>query len=359
MSIRALSRRVAGQRRRGGQRAAAALVAAVVAVMVTATAAEAAPGVGSGGFGVTPAQSAGSPARPYFAMTLAPGRSGTDTVIITNESDRTAKLKISRSNGVTAPDSGSAFAGFFHKCAHTACWLTGLAKTVTLGPKAQQALSFTVTVPRKARPRQYLAGITAEPFTKPRPVQVGANGNSQAKAIIIHQVSVGVAVTVGTLARLKARLEIPAVTGGHIGPLPRLYVHVHNTGQRFTHAQGTVTCTVDGGRRTFRVYSNTVLPGDRAVVPVNAQGVGLGQKMPCTVKLGYANGPTATWSGTIAIPSNPRTTIVHTGKGAYSSVPADDIPNWALALIALGGLILLTTTTLSALLIRRHAGVSN
>jgi hypothetical protein len=329
---------------------------AIVGIVTAAATADASGVGGPTPFGVTPAQTAGSPARSYFKLTIIPGRSGADTVIITNRGNHIEKLRISPSTGITAPYTGSAFGGYFRTCVGTGCWVTGLAKTISLAAGAHQALPFTVKVPSNTPPKQYLAGITVEPQAPPHPVTVGSNGKASARAIIVHQVSVGVAVTVGTLSHLRARLAIPAVTGGYVGTMARLNVHIHNTGLRFTKAQGTAICSPNGTRHSFPVFSDTTLPGDRAVVPVNAPRIGLGQTMPCTVKLAYPHGPTATWSGMVTIPRDPRITVVHTGNGTYSNLPpAGGIPAWALALIAVGGLILLTMIGLTAWLLRSRA----
>src|SRR5204862_7897591 len=206
--------------------------------------------------------------------------------------------------GVTAPDSGTAFTGYFQPCTGTGCWVTGLPATVTLAPGASKLMPFTVAVPAGAPPRQYLAGITAQPAVLPPAVQVGGNGKASAKAIIITQMTVGVAITVGSPWHLRTRLEIPAVTAGAQGPVPRLYVHVRNTGQTFTKATGTATCTVNGRRRRFPVFAGTILPAGTAVLPVNVTMLRPGQPALCTVRLRYGDAPRrASWSGTVTIPA--------------------------------------------------------
>ena len=124
---------------------------------------------------------------------------------------------------------------------------------VTLAAGTARSLPFTVTVPNHVPAKQYLAGITVEPNTTPAPVVVGSNGQASAQAVVIDQVSVGVAVTVGALAQLKTSLQIPAVTGGADGPIPRIYVQVHNVGQTFTKAHGTARCVVKGATVSMAV----------------------------------------------------------------------------------------------------------
>ena len=224
-------------------RVAKRLIAGTVAVIsvlgVSATTAVAADIGGPTPFGVTPTPTADGQSRPYFNLNLAPGHSTTDTVIITNMANTRQTLKISPSTGFTSPTSASAFEDFFRACVGTGCWVTGLPPIVTLAAGTARSLPFTVTVPNHVPAKQYLAGITVEPNTPPAPVVVGRNGQASAQAVVIDQVSVGVAVTVGVLAQLKTSLQIPGVTGGADGPIPRLYVQLHNVGQTFTKAHGT------------------------------------------------------------------------------------------------------------------------
>jgi hypothetical protein len=76
--------------------------------------------------------------------------------------------------------------------------------------------------------------------------------------------------------------------------------------------------------------------------------------MPCAVRLGYGNGLIARWAGSVTVPAPPRTRIVHTGPGAYAVVPVSGIPVWAVALLAIGALVLATLLVTVVVLLRRH-----
>jgi hypothetical protein len=207
---------------------------------------------------------------------------------------------------------------------------------------------------RGGRPGQYLAGLTAQAAVRPKAVQVGRNRRASAKAIIIDQVTVGVAVTVGSLARLRTAVRIAPVTGGWVGSTPRLNIPVRNTGQTFAQATGRISCRVSGRSHSYRVIMETVLPGGRAVLPVNALGLASG-RLPCTVRLRTAAGTLISWSGIVSLPSQVRTRTYHPAKGVYVSLPESTIPGWAIALLVLGGLILFTLLTLVILRRRQPA----
>jgi hypothetical protein len=323
-------------------------VAVVVAALaVAAPAAAIGPG-GSGAFGLAPASASNGRAGPYFTMTVAAGHSAAATAIITNLGKTTEELKISRSTGGTAANGGSSFSRAFQSCSGAGCWVTGLPGKVTLPVGTGERLHFTVRVPAKTPPGQYLAGITAEPAARPRPVRVGSHRQATASAVIIEQVTVGVAVTVGSRSRLTTRLRILSVWGAAAGPAARLDIGLENTGQTFAHAAGKASCTVAGKRRSFAALANTVLPHDRAVIAVNAPGLPEGAAVPCTVRLGYGNGLTV-WAGLVAVPGPPRARIVHTAPGAYSVIPPATIPPWAITLLVIGVLVL---AALAVLLLR-------
>jgi hypothetical protein len=336
---------------RGRGRAGAGLaLLALVAALAGPAPARAMPDPGTGPFGLTPAPTAAGQPRSYFSLAIAPGRSGRDAAVISNEGTVTERLRVTLARGVTAATSGSAFEAVTGRCSGAGCWLSGLPAAVTLAPGAREALPFTVTVPARTRPAQYLAGITVESAIRPRPVQVGSNGHASAKAIIIDQVTVGVAVTVGALARMRTAVVISGISGGWVGTVPRLSIPVRDTGQTFVRATGTVSCQAGGRRPSYRVFMQTVLPGGTAVLAVNAPGLASGS-LPCSVRLRTAAGRLIAWSGTVTIPRQVLTRTYHPARGVYVSLPQSTIPPWAIALLVLGSLLLITLVTL---LVRRR-----
>ena len=304
-------------------------------------------------FGLTPMPTPAGVPRPYFQMTISPGGSAADTAIVSNDGTSTERLRLATATGITATNSGSAFTEASGRCAGPGCWVTGLPATVTLPARTGRVLAFRVAVPPGTPRGQYLAGITVESAAPPSPVRAGVNGHASASVIIVSQVNVGVAITVGALARLRTRMAVLAVTSGSVGSLPRLNVLVHNAGQTFARAHGTVSCATGGGRRTFGLVVDTVLPGEDAVLPVNVPGLRAGS-MPCTVSLRDQAGGTSTWSGTVVVaPAAGTANTIRIGKGAYATVPATGVPTWAIALLAIGAAILLTLSWLLVLHFRR------
>jgi hypothetical protein len=333
-----------------------AVVVAVLAVVAPVLPAAAALAGGNGQFGLTPVPDSAGVVAPYFTLTMAAGESATDIALVSNEGQAAEKLKLSRATGVTAGNGGSAFNQEFQGCSGTGCWVSGLAGEIALPAGAAERLPFTVRVPAGTPPGQYLAGLTVESATLPASVKVGSNGKATARAIIIERVTVGVAVTVGVLSGMTTRLRIPDVTGQAIGPTARLNIAVANTGQTFTHGLGQASCTAAGRSHSFGVYAATILPHGQAVIAVNAPGLPEGVAMPCSVRLVYGHGLIARWAGSVTVPVPPPARIVHTGPGAYSVIPENGIPTWAIALIVIGALVLAALVAL-LLRLRRHSRV--
>ena len=296
--------------------------------------------IGTGGaqpFGLNPAPLPDGRSESYFNLTAGTGQRATATVILSNLGHKSEKLRLSRSLGVTAANGGIGYAAATGPCSGPACWLAGVGRTVTLAAGVREKIAFTVRVPAGAARRQYLAGITAELAAKPKATKVGQHGKATAKAIIVEQVTVGVAVTVGNLSQLRNRLEIGGVSGQALGKIPRLNVALRNAGQTFSGGTGRMSCTSAGKNRSFRVATNTILPGDQAQIAVNARSLQEGATVPCVVRIHYGHRQTVSWSGMVTVPKTNIARIVHTGPGAYTVIPTSGIPGWAIALIVVGG----------------------
>jgi Bacterial protein of unknown function (DUF916) len=342
------------RRRFRWRRAAAAGLVALLAgfplVAAGATGTSGAGGaIGTGGaqpFGLNPAPLPNGHSESYFNLTAGAGRRATATVILSNLGHKPEKLRLSRSLGVTAANGGVAYTVVSGPCSGPACWLADVARTVTLAPGTREKIPFTVRVPAGVASRQYLAGITAELAARPKAAKVGRHGKATAKAVIVEQVTVGVAVTVGNLSQMRTRLEIAGVSGQAIGTLPRLNVTLRDTGQTFSGGTGRASCTSAGKTHSYRVVTNTILPGDQAQIAVNARSVQEGTTVPCVVRIHYGHGQTVSWSGMVTVPKTNIARIVHTGPGTYSVIPTSGIPGWAIALIVVGGVAIAAVAVL-------------
>ena len=320
-------------------------LAAVAIVALTAAAPAASPGPANmmginGRFGLAPAPNSQGQSSLYFHLAVAAGHSARSAIMVVNLGKVTQKLKIGRAIGVTATNGGSAYRPLAQGCAGAGCWVTGLPRQVTLPAHTEERLDFTVGVPSGTSPGQYLGGISAGPNTRPRPVILGRSKKASSRAVIVQDVTIGVAVTVGQLSRLTTQFRIPGVQGMISGPMARLNIRLYNAGQTFAHATGTASCAAGGSQHSYAVHAGTILPHDQARIIVNAPGLPEGATLPCKISLHYGNHQTVSWTGRVRIPGAPATRVIHTANGAYTVIPDGGVPPWGMALIGIGGLIL-------------------
>jgi hypothetical protein len=328
-----------------------AILGALVALVAVGPLGQAAAAVpGAGQFALTPAPGPSGQSRPYFTLAIDPGGSVRDAIVVSNTGSTAITLRLGTSDGITAAYSGSAYGPLATSCGKIGCWVTDLPRTVTVGPHSEQDVPFRVTVPAGTAPSQYLAGISATPATAPKPVKLKLTQRSGTQVVIVQQVSVGVAVTVGQLARLRVTMNIAGVTAGWIETLVRISVNVRNVGQRFTKGTGRITCQLDGTTHTYPVDMDTVLPGDTAALQVNGIGMHTGD-WPCTVRITSSAGHVDTWAGTVIVPAETAAATKRIAKNDYVVPPRAGIPGWAIVLIVLAGLILFS---IWALILRRN-----
>jgi hypothetical protein len=293
----------------------------------------------------------GQPPPAYFQLAVPPGHAVTATVLVANLGQRTRTLALRHVIGVTAGNGGSAYLPSPRRCSGPACWVTGLPSRVTLPAGYKELVEFTVRVPPGTRPGQYLSGIAAAPAARPRPVSLGSNGSSSAQAVVLDAVTIGVAVTVGDLSSLVSRLSVRHVQGVAEGRVARLDLSLYNTGQTFAKGAGRASCLAGGQWKSFPVYASTVLPGDHALIPVNAPGLKEGATTQCAIHIHYGNHQLLSWYGPVTVPGGPTGRVVRTGNGAYALISSSGIPAWGVALIIIGLLIL---TGISIILYRQR-----
>lgn len=307
-----------------------------------------------GQFALTPVAAANGRSRPYFKLNVVPGGSIQDTIVVSNVGSTTITLRIGTSDGITAANSGATFGPLTTKCAGIGCWVTGLPRTVTVKPHSEQAAPFRVIVPVGAAPSQYLAGISATPATAPKPIKLKSTGPAGTQVVIVQQVSVGVAVTVGQFASLRTKVDITGATADWIGTLVRLSLNVRNDGQRFTKGTGHMACQLGGTTRTFPVNMDTVLPRDGAALEVNGIGMHAGTWL-CAVRIEDNGGHTDIWTGEVTVPGAVQARTKRIAANDYEVPPGAGIPAWAIALFVLAGMILFS---LWAVLLRRNRNLN-
>jgi hypothetical protein len=117
---------------------------------------------GSDGLIVIPRPASGA-ALSYFKLSAGRGKAAQAGVLqLKNQSSRTLRVALSPVAGQTLDTLGSTYAARSSRRAGPARWLRLGKRRVTLAPGAVEGVPVSVLVPRKARPGDYLAGVSVE-----------------------------------------------------------------------------------------------------------------------------------------------------------------------------------------------------
>jgi hypothetical protein len=150
---RVLSRHAAATRR----------VPAVLALAAAMAACEPAPaGAAGGGLIVVPTPASGPPLS-YFRLSAARGAAApAGTIVLRNTSTRALSIAVSVVDGRTLDTLGSTYAPPGRRPTGVTRWVRVGRRRVTLAAGASVPVSVSVLVPRRARPGDYLAGVSIE-----------------------------------------------------------------------------------------------------------------------------------------------------------------------------------------------------
>jgi hypothetical protein len=239
-----------------GATLAAACVAAIVASTMPAYAA--------------PASSAGavltvSPAHPdasvasgtaYFVHTLAPGGSWTDEVAVVNTNNSAITAWVDPVDGITSIRTGAVYSARTVAARGAGAWVRPHVVSVTVAPRMQITVTFTVTVPAGASAGDHLAGIAFE----------SKQGNSSAGITTVLRSVVAVQVRVPGAAAFQ--LHVYSATLGTLSTTgtPGVTLDMEDVGGMLGKPQ--LEISIDGPAGYHRAESlrlDTMLPGDRII----------------------------------------------------------------------------------------------
>jgi hypothetical protein len=149
-------------------------------------------------------------------------------------------------------------------------WVRVGMQHVTLAPKHDQIIPFTITVPASVRPGQHVGGLVAEDLA----VQSGSSSSVQ---INIQHLNI-VAVQVDVPGAQSQRLDATAIHAGGASNYQILYVSLSNTGTQMLKPTGTLQVTDTSGHQVKQMPMSldTVLPQTTIDYPVFIDGQALG-----------------------------------------------------------------------------------
>jgi hypothetical protein len=221
--------------------------------------------VGLGGFSVRPAHSnpADPATRAYFKPVVRPGGSFSDSVIVSNTGGATLQLLTYPVDGLTGQTTGTVYANRLDRVRKAGAWVKLASSRISLAAGQQVSVTFTVHVPKGAKPGDHVAGIT---FEDANPNNSG--GSSFRITEIIREV-VGVQIRVpGKAAPLLAlgAVKLAALPGTRVASV---VVDIANTG--LTLCKPTLAVSLHGPHgysHSVVRQLDTVLPGDMVSYPL-------------------------------------------------------------------------------------------
>jgi|SRR4051812_26313217 hypothetical protein len=238
-----------------------------------------------------------APNTHYYRLRAAPGASVTQTVHLVNKNKHDIDVKIAGLDGYTSDATGAAYTTPGRVAEKAGTWIVVSTPELTLAPSEERDVTFTLHVPKNAKPGEYLGAIglwvplESSSTTVPGGTQAGFAVTLQGERVI----AVEVVVPGPTQASLAVTGVKPAAGPDGL----RLQVGIANKGNTFTHGSGVVTVADTQLNYPFKIdtfVSHTAItyrvPWTRTVVPGNHD---------VSIKLTYDDGRVTTWNGTVAI----------------------------------------------------------
>jgi hypothetical protein len=275
----------------------------------------------------------GLSASSYFNLSLAPGRTVVEKMVIANPNPYRCGVTLSAAFGTTAVNGGDSYAMVppGQPCHGPACWLAGLPRTVIVPADDRVLAPFAIKVPARVTSGQYLAGVIGQSTTPPGAPRAGHTSArvGSVGASVVARVAIGVAITVP--GALRSRLLVSSVTVSPAGlGASNINVRVRNTGNTWVHPKGTLSVALAGSSRSEPVSISTVLPGDDATLSVAERSVP-GGRHRVEISLNYSHGVgPATWQEAVNFPHPPVTQV---RGGTITIVASSGLPTWATALL--------------------------
>jgi hypothetical protein len=248
--------------------AGSSLVALALCISTVATAGPT--GTSTGGVGVRPAHPVTS--HPgYYLIRLKPGRRAVGSVVVTNTSTRPASLIVYPVDGTTGSTSGAVFGNRGTRLRFAGRWVRPAVRSFTVAGGTTKTERFTVRVPKKTKPGEYMAGVAFQN----RHVTVRSKAHKKRKhrrQVTVRQVVrevIAVEIVVPGRAAFRPVLTALGIRGVAATGIGAVYVGLADHGRNWAYPLLTVTLVGPRHyRKTLRRRLNMVLPGPAISYPV-------------------------------------------------------------------------------------------
>jgi len=267
--------------------------------------AQAAPG---SSFTVAPASGQASATSGYFILSLTPGQSSTQRVLVRNDTSKPIVVDLAPIDAGTTPVGGVSYQLAGQPLTKTGSWLALSSGRVSLAPGAVRQVDVTVTVPGDAQPGDYVAGISA--MIPVKKAAASSSASNKASVQVNLQTRRVIAVQVGVPGAVVPRLTITGVKAVSTPSGMDLAIDIASPGAKFTSGSGTITVASTKMARNFPL--GLFVPGTSIAYPIaNWQTAPKAGAYPTSVVIHYGDqgALTAVWNGDVTVASSSLDTL--------------------------------------------------
>ncbi len=126
-----------------------------------------------GGLGLTPKPTANEPDRSWFVYTLHPGTSQTDTMLITNNSEKSINVAVEALDAINTSEGGFALIDSPSQNQDLGLWVTTEVNSIKIPAGKSVEVDFTLKIPENATPGQHSGAIVIYEKAENLPSGVG------------------------------------------------------------------------------------------------------------------------------------------------------------------------------------------
>lgn len=194
----------------------------------------------------------------FITLTAAPGWTINGYFFATNTSDRGASLTVYPADGLTGATTGVVYSDGGDTPKEAGAWVTPDRRGVTLAPRDERRIDFTVRVPANAATGDHVAAVVLE-----------QRGKSNAMVSQVVRNVVPILIDVAGAAEPKVSIRSAAITNLPGTKLPAVTVTLRNQGARLCRPVLSVSLAPPGkpAQEVMREL-DVILPGDRAPYPM-------------------------------------------------------------------------------------------
>lgn len=270
----------------------------------------------------------------FFVLHAHAGDNIRQSVIVKNGNDRTLAVNIAGVDAYTSSNTGATYGSPGSTPTHTGTWLQVTQRQIQLIAGQQRTLSFSVAVPRDAKPGQYLAGLSIAVPKEGSDAAPTPNGN-QTGFVVALQAQRLIAVEIDVPGVVQSKLSVDGVHPVARGEMIELELAISNRGNGFARGRGVLTVADTGLRHEFAISTFVANTSIAMLVPWTHNAV-VGRHA-VAVTITNDDGRRSNWNGIVAIDQRLQARLNSLLHVAAPSVRRSGVAGASVSPTAIGG----------------------